>query len=180
MPKTKLQEILFGLMMSVSMAYGMEVYNIALKEGGLSQMTNRYSGTPCWKQAICGFLYSCFPACGATGRPQTGRSDLPPGGQPIYPHGMDLQLHGPCDVPHHERRGSHLIFRSYGPRKLDAAARLLGWNRAEEFPHGSALESLCCRSHHPAAVSPHIHAPAGKRITVPPRSPQTKRKALIP
>ena len=31
MPKTKLQEILFGLMMSVSMAYGMEVYNIALK-----------------------------------------------------------------------------------------------------------------------------------------------------
>ena len=32
MPKTKLQGILFGLMMSVSMAYGMEVYNIALKE----------------------------------------------------------------------------------------------------------------------------------------------------
>lgn len=44
MPKTKLQEILFGLMMSVSMAYGMEVYNIALKEGGLSQMTNRVFG----------------------------------------------------------------------------------------------------------------------------------------
>ena len=44
MPKTKLQGILFGLMMSVSMAYGMEVYNIALKEGGLSQMTNRVFG----------------------------------------------------------------------------------------------------------------------------------------
>ena len=44
MPKTKLQGILFGLMMSVSMAYGMEVYNVALKEGGLSQMTNRVFG----------------------------------------------------------------------------------------------------------------------------------------
>lgn len=173
MPKTKLQEILFGLMMSVSMAYGMEVYNIALKEGGLSQMTNRVFGDALLEASYMWIFVFLFSSLWGNRRPQTGRSDLPPGGQPIYPHGMDLQLHGPCDVPHHERRGSHLIFRSYGPRKLDAAARLLGWNRAEEFPHGSALESLCCRSHHPAAVSPHIHAPAGKRITVPPRSPQT-------
>ena len=44
MPKTKVQGILFGLIMSVSMAYGMEVYNIALREGGLSQMTNQVFG----------------------------------------------------------------------------------------------------------------------------------------
>lgn len=40
MPKTNLQGVVFGLLMSITMAYGMEVYNVALKEGGLSQMTN--------------------------------------------------------------------------------------------------------------------------------------------
>ena len=41
MPKTKFQGIIFGLLMSLTMAYGMEVYNVALKEGGLAVMTNR-------------------------------------------------------------------------------------------------------------------------------------------
>lgn len=41
MPKTKLQGIVFGLLMSITMAYGMEVYNVALKEGGLAAITNR-------------------------------------------------------------------------------------------------------------------------------------------
>lgn len=41
MPKTKFQGIIFGLLMSVTMAYGMEVYNVALKEGGLAVMTNQ-------------------------------------------------------------------------------------------------------------------------------------------
>ena len=46
MPETKAQKILFGLLMSYSMAFGMEIYNIAIKmgysqqPGGLSSMTN--------------------------------------------------------------------------------------------------------------------------------------------
>lgn len=46
MPKTKVQGIIYGLLMSYIMAYGMEVYNVAIKEGfslnpgGLSTMTN--------------------------------------------------------------------------------------------------------------------------------------------
>lgn len=46
MPKNRAQGILFGLIMSYAMAYGMEVYNVAIKEGfalnpgGLSTMTN--------------------------------------------------------------------------------------------------------------------------------------------
>ena len=46
MPKSKGQGIIFGLIMSYAMAIGMEVYNIAIKEGfmlhpgGLSNMTN--------------------------------------------------------------------------------------------------------------------------------------------
>ncbi len=47
MPKTKFQKAVFGLIMSYTMAYGMEVYNIAIKMGfnltngeGFSSMTN--------------------------------------------------------------------------------------------------------------------------------------------
>lgn len=46
MPKTKSQGIVFGIIMSMTMAYGMEVYNVACKmgfntmPGGFSNMTN--------------------------------------------------------------------------------------------------------------------------------------------
>lgn len=46
MPKTKFQGVIFGLLMSYIMAYGMEVYNVAikmdynLKPGSLSSMEN--------------------------------------------------------------------------------------------------------------------------------------------
>ena len=45
MPKNKKQGIIFGILMSYSMAYGMEIYNTAIKHGvnlsagGLSNMT---------------------------------------------------------------------------------------------------------------------------------------------
>ncbi len=46
MPKNKAQGIIFGILMSITMAYGMEVYNVAWKmgiptmAGGFSNMTN--------------------------------------------------------------------------------------------------------------------------------------------
>lgn len=46
MPKTKGQGVVFGIIMSIFMAYGMEVYNVAIKmgytlmPGGLSNMKN--------------------------------------------------------------------------------------------------------------------------------------------
>ncbi|MDO5547608.1 MAG: hypothetical protein Q4F79_03890 [Eubacteriales bacterium] len=46
MPKNKVQGIIFGIIMSYAMAYGMEVYNVAIKmgvdltAGGFSNMTN--------------------------------------------------------------------------------------------------------------------------------------------
>ncbi|OUN08185.1 hypothetical protein B5G43_02040 [Flavonifractor sp. An92] len=61
MPKTKLQGIVFGLLMSITMAYGMEVYNVALKSGGLSAMTNRVFGDALLEAAymwIFVFLFS--------------------------------------------------------------------------------------------------------------------------
>lgn len=46
MPKTKLEKIVFGILMSMTMAYGMEVYNVGIKQGlntlpgGFSNMIN--------------------------------------------------------------------------------------------------------------------------------------------
>lgn len=46
MPKNRIQGVIFGILMSVTMAYGMEVYNVAWKmgiptqAGGFSNMTN--------------------------------------------------------------------------------------------------------------------------------------------
>ena len=46
MPKSKVQGVIFGILMSITMAYGMEVYNVAWKLGiptmarGFSNMTN--------------------------------------------------------------------------------------------------------------------------------------------
>lgn len=46
MPKNKFQAAVFGVIMSYAMAIGMEVYNVAMREGvqltpgGLSNMTN--------------------------------------------------------------------------------------------------------------------------------------------
>lgn len=46
MPKNKIQGVIFGILMSITMAYGMEVYNVAWKmgipnlPGGFSNMTN--------------------------------------------------------------------------------------------------------------------------------------------
>lgn len=41
MPKTKGQGLVFGILMSVTMAYGMEVYNVALKSGVLQHVGGR-------------------------------------------------------------------------------------------------------------------------------------------
>lgn len=46
MPKNKIQGVIFGILMSITMAYGMEIYNVAWKLGiptmacGFSNMTN--------------------------------------------------------------------------------------------------------------------------------------------
>ena len=46
MPTNRLQKIVFGILMSLTMAFGMEIYNVAMQQGcaampgGLSSMTN--------------------------------------------------------------------------------------------------------------------------------------------
>ena len=66
MPKTKGQGIIFGLIMSYAMAIGMEVYNIAIKEGfmlapgGLSNMTNAVFPAALLEAAYMGLFVFLF------------------------------------------------------------------------------------------------------------------------
>lgn len=69
MSKNKIQGIVFGIIMSYAMAYGMEVYNIAIKEGvdltagGFSNMTNLILWEALKEAAFMGvlvFLLSSF------------------------------------------------------------------------------------------------------------------------
>ena len=70
MPKTKKQGIIFGLIMSYAMAYGMEVYNTAIKDGfslrlgGFSTMTNHVFYKHYWKPFIWASLSLSFPIYG--------------------------------------------------------------------------------------------------------------------
>lgn len=88
MPKNKFQAAVFGVIMSYAMAIGMEVYNVALREGvqltpgGLSNMTNSvFLGAleEAWYMGL--FWWSCFPICGATGLAlPSGPAGATPGG----------------------------------------------------------------------------------------------------
>lgn len=66
MPKTKGQGIIFGLIMSYAMAIGMELYNIAIKEGfmlapgGLSNMTNAVFPAALLEAAYMGLFVFLF------------------------------------------------------------------------------------------------------------------------
>ena len=40
MPKNKAQGVIFGILMSITMAYGMEVYNVAWKMGRSEEHTS--------------------------------------------------------------------------------------------------------------------------------------------
>lgn len=38
MPRTKLQELIFSVMMAIAMLYAMELYNRAIESGGLTKL----------------------------------------------------------------------------------------------------------------------------------------------
>lgn len=47
MPQTKGQGVVFGILMSVFMAYGMELYNVAAKVGGMENKVFGGAGNRC-------------------------------------------------------------------------------------------------------------------------------------
>lgn len=59
MPKTKFQKLVFGTMMALIMVYGMEVYNAALRNGGLTQEA---FVIPIWEVVVMGLLVMVLEA----------------------------------------------------------------------------------------------------------------------
>lgn len=166
MPKTKLQGVIFGLIMSITMAYGMEVYNVALKSGGLSAMTNRVFWDALLEAAYMWlFVFLFSNLWGNRLGPCPGRPGHQDGGQPLFPHPDDLRLHRIDYVPHHECRGCSSLLRASGRRQLESASSLLGGNGFEELPHGPAVESLCRRSRYPASLPPALSKAARCRMS---------------
>ena len=76
MPKTKFQSIIFGILMSVTMAYGMEVFNVAHKmgfstmPGGFSNMTNDVffhalvEASYMWLFVFCSLIFGVIVSAG--------------------------------------------------------------------------------------------------------------------
>lgn len=66
MPKTKAQGIVFGIIMSYAMAFGMEVYNTAINQGfhlagaGFSAMTNLVFADALKETALMGLIVILF------------------------------------------------------------------------------------------------------------------------
>ena len=60
MPKTKTQRIVFGILMSFFMAYGMEVYNIAIRMGYNLTVGQGFSGVSRSTEGSSGDERDCF------------------------------------------------------------------------------------------------------------------------
>ena len=60
MPKTKIQEIIFTVMMVIVMVYGMVVYNISLDMGGLTNQVFVIALKELWIMGVVAFLLELF------------------------------------------------------------------------------------------------------------------------
>ena len=143
--------------MSVTMAYGVEVYNVANKEGGLAQMTNGVF----WDALLeAGYMWLfVFLFSNLWGQPYgtlVGKPNLPGRGQPIFAGLVYIGLYRFNYVPDHEFGGCHSVFRYSGGRLCYTAAGLLGCHCTEKLPHGAILESVCGRAHHALFVPPYL------------------------
>lgn len=89
MPKTKLQNIIFTIIMAVIMVYGMIVYNVALNTGGVSNATFLLALHELPIMAPMPFSWSSswwsvwppdwpFPSCGPLTAPSSSPTPSPP------------------------------------------------------------------------------------------------------
>lgn len=133
MPQTKGQGVVFGILMSVFMAYGMELYNVAAKVGGMENKVFWLALKEAAFMCVFVFVFSTL-----FGNRVGALSGLPPcdvgAGQSVLHHHHDLQLHRPHHVPHHELGGNgHLHWGGW------TVYRQLVRHHPAELPHGAAV-----------------------------------------
>ena len=153
MPKTKGQGLVFGILMSVTMAYGMEVYNVALKSGvlqhvgGFSDMRNTvFLGA--LKEASFMWLF-VFLFSNLWGN----RLGAKLADKLVSEQDSPFLLYGIGYVPYNEPCGGCVISSHFGPSTGGAVACYVGRYCVEKLSHGIALESVCSRTCEPCAVA---------------------------
>ena len=160
MPKNRKQGIIFGIIMSYAMAYGMEVYNVAIKEGvnlaagGFSNMTNMIFWDALKEALYMGlfvFLFSnlwgnCLGAAFAA-RHCDPQKDNPYLCRLLRQAGTVAVM-----CPAMSLVASILFNVDSGRSTCQPAAFYLGGNLFKESPHGVFLEHVCRSTFFPLAV----------------------------
>ena len=143
MPKNRKQGIIFGIIMSYAMAYGMEVYNVAIKEGvnlaagGFSNMTNMIFWDALKEALYMGLFVFLFSNLWGNRL-----------GAAFAARHCDPQKDNPYLCRLLRQAGTVAVCRCSG----HAASRDLGRDSSEELPHGVLLEHVCRSAFFPLAV----------------------------
>ena len=148
MPKNKAQGIIFGLIMSYSMAIGMEIYNNAIQQGvhlqpgGFTNLTYAVVGKALVEAAFMGGAgHGHLQSVGQPAGGKAGCEGLRSGqGQPLLLPADAAGGDGDGHVPVHVSGGHHHLYRHHGRRTADAAAGEMVRHAAEEPAHGVFLE----------------------------------------
>lgn len=150
MPKNKTQGIIFGIIMSYAMAYGMEVYNMAIKEGvnlaagGFSNMTNLIFWEALKEAAYMGVIVFLFSNLWGNrlGAAFAARHCDPQKDNPYICRLLRQAGDCGCYVSDHESCGVHPVQCHPGRGAGVAASCDLGGNIYKELPNGVLLEHV--------------------------------------
>lgn len=157
MPKNKVQGLVFGILMSVTMAYGVEVYNVANKEGGLAQMTNGVFWDALLEAGYMWLFVFLFSNLWGNRMGHWLASRICREGDNPF---LQVLFISGCTVlimcPTMSLVAAILFSVILGGRLCYTAAGLLGCHCTEKLPHGAILESVCGRAHHALFVPPYL------------------------
>ena len=160
MPKTKGQGLVFGILMSVTMAYGMEVYNVALKSGvlqhvgGFSDMRNAvFLGALKEASFMWLFVFLFSNLWGNRLGAKLADKLVSEQDSPF----LQMLARSCCTVlvmcPTMSLVAAGVISSHFGPSTGVAVACYVGRYCVEKLSHGAALESVCSRTGKSCAVA---------------------------
>lgn len=161
MPKTKTQRIVFGILMSFFMAYGMEVYNIAIRMGYNLTVGQGFSSItyPVFLEALkeaVGMSVIVFIVSNLVGN-RAGAAFMakycaPDKDNPLFLPRYAPGRHHIGHVSPYEPYRVHPFSSHFGWPAAISAAGHLDWNGHEKLPDGLLLEHVRRRAPHPLDI----------------------------
>lgn len=187
MPKNKTQGIIFGIIMSYSMAVGMEIYNNAIQQGvhlqpgGFTNLTYGIVGKALVEALFMGLIVIIVSELWGNrlGARFAAKVSDPQRDNPYFCRLMRQGGHRVRYVPHHESGGHHYFQHDLRRCAGVAAARHLGGDAYQELPHGVFLEYVCRRTLYQLGLRKAVRikerSPAGGALllTLPARTPRS-------